>query len=188
MGRLVYGIMGVSLDGYVEDESGRFDWSAPSDEVHGIANEHVRAASALLFGRRMYEELDEFWTAAVERDDLPAIEAEFARVYVETPRIVFSDSLETVPDGVRLVRSADARAEIERLRQEPGGHLEIGGPGLAASFVDLIDEFRMWLCPVVVGGGKPYWPAPPERLDLRLAENRTCEGGVLYLRYERAAG
>jgi dihydrofolate reductase len=187
MGRLVCGIMGVSLDGYVEDARGNFDWCAPSEEVHAIANEHVRAASALLFGRRMYEELDEFWTAAAERDDLPPIEAEFAQIYVETPRIVFSDSLETVPDGVRLVRSADARAEIERLRQEPGGHLEIAGPALAASMVDLIDEFRMWLCPVVVGGGKPYWPAPPEQLNLRLAENRTCEGGVLYLRYERAA-
>ena len=188
MGRLVYGIMGVSLDGYVEDESGNFDWGAPSDEVHAIANEHVREAAALLFGRRMYEVIDEHWTAAAERDDLPEIEAEFARVYVETPRMVFSDSLETVPDGVRLVRSADARAEIERLRQEPGGHVEIAGPALAASVFDLIDEFRIWLFPVVVGGGKPYWPVPPEQLDLRLAENRTCEGGVLYLRYERAAG
>ena len=188
MGRLVYGIMGVSLDGYVEDARGGFGWSAPLEDAHAIANEHVRAASALLFGRRMYEEVDEFSTAAAERDDLPAIEAEFARAYVETPRIVFSDSLATVADGVRLVRSADARDEVERLRREPGGYLEIGGPALAASMVDLIDEFRMWLCPVVVGGGKPYWPAPPEQLDLRLAENRTCEGGVLYLRYVRAPG
>ena len=185
MAKVIYSL-GVSLDGFVEDEGGGFEWSAPREDVHRIANEHVREASALLFGRRMFEELDAYWTDAATRDDHDEVSAEFARIYVETPRIVFSDSLETVPDGVRLVRSADARAEVERLKQEPGGHLEIGGPALAASMVDLIDEFRMWLCPVVLGGGKPYWPVPPEQLDLRLAENRTCDGGVLYLRYERA--
>jgi dihydrofolate reductase len=186
MARLTYSL-GVSLDGYVEDESGGFEWSAPRDDVHRIANERAREASAFLMGRRMYEMMETHWPAAATQDGLPEVEAEFAQIYVETPRIVFSDSLESVGDAARLVRSGDARAEVERLKQEPGGRLEVGGPALAASLVDLIDEFAMWVCPVIVGGGKPFFPSPPEQLNLRLAENRTCEGGVLYLRYERAA-
>jgi dihydrofolate reductase len=101
---------------------------------------------------------------------------------------VFSDSLDSVPDGVRLVRSDQAPGEVERLKEETTeGHLEVGGAALAASLVDLIDEYRPWVNPVVVGGGKRFWPVPPQQLDLRLVENRTCENGVLYLRYERAA-
>ena len=186
MARVVYSL-GMSLDGYVEDESGGFEWSAPAEDVHRIANEHAREASAFLFGRRMYEMMEAYWPAAAERGDTPTVEAEFARAYVETPRVVFSDSLESVSDGARLVRSADARAEVARLKEQPGGHLELGGPTLAASLVDLIDEFRPWVSPVLVGAGKRFFPAPPEQLRLRLVESRTCSGGVLYLRYERAA-
>ena len=182
----VFYALGVSLDGYVEDETGGFEWSAPREDVHRIANESAREASAFLMGRRMYEMMEAHWPAAATRDDLSDVEAEFARIYVETPRVVFSDSLESVAEGARLVRSADARAEVERLKEEADGHLDLAGPTLAASLVDLIDEFGMWVNPVLVGGGKRFFPAPPEQLDLRLVENRTCEGGVLYLRYERA--
>ena len=176
--------MGVSLDGFVEDESGDFSWSAPREDVHRIANESAREASAFLFGRRMYEVMEPFWPEAAARSDLPDVEAEFARAYVETPRIVFSDSLESVAEGVRLVRSEDAREEVLRLKDESEGQLEIGGPTLAASVLDLVDEFRMWVNPVLVGRGKPFAPVS-ERVELRLIESRTCEGGVLYLRYER---
>lgn len=186
MAKLVYGWMGVSLDGFVEDEAGSFDWGAPREDVHRMANDWVREASALLFGRRMYETMEPFWPDAAKRTDLPEVEAEFAQVYVETPRIVISDSLESVGEGARLVRRADARAEVERLKQARGGPVEIGGPTLAASMLDLIDEFRVWVHPVAVGRGKPFLPADAGRLDLRLAESRTCEGGVLALRYERA--
>lgn len=177
--------MGVSLDGFVEDESGDFGWSAPREDVHRIANESARAASAFLFGRRTYELMEPFWPDAAARDDLPEVEAEFARAYVETPRTVVSDSLGGVAEGVRLVRRADARAEALRLIEESDGHVEVGGPTVAASLLDLIDEFRMWVNPVLVGRGKPFFPPAPERLPLRLVESRTCEGGVLYLRYER---
>jgi dihydrofolate reductase len=98
-----------------------------------------------------------------------------------------SDSLEAAGEGVRLVRRDEARAEVERLKRELDGHIDVGGPTLAASLIDLIDEFRMWMNPVAVGGGKPFLPAGAGKLPLRLVENRTCEGGVLYLRYERAA-
>lgn len=185
MGRVVYSL-GMSLDGYVEDERGGFEWSAPPEDVHRIANARAREASAFLFGRRMYEMMEAHWPAAAMRDDLPATEAEFAQAYVATPRVVFSDTLATVAEGARLVRSADARAEVERLRRESPGQLEVGGPGLAGSLLDLIDEFAPWVSPVVVGAGKPFFPRPPAALRLRLVESRACSEGFLYLRYERS--
>ena len=106
-------------------------------------------------------------------------------MYVETPRIVFSDTLESVPEGVRLVRSGDAVAEVTRLKEETDGHLDVGGPGLAASLLDLIDEFRLVLLPAVVGGGKPFFPAGAAGLELRLAEHSAFASGAVYLRYER---
>jgi dihydrofolate reductase len=183
MARVIYG-MGVSLDGFVEDADGDFGWSAPAEDVHRLANQQAREASALVFGRAMYEVMEPFWPQAAQRTDLPEVEAEFARAYVETPRIVVSDSLESVPDGVRLVRRADAAAEVRRLKEQPGGHVDIGGPTLAAALADLIDEFRMWVNPVIVGAGKRF--LPPVRARLTLLEARSMSDGVLYLRYERA--
>lgn len=185
MGRVFFA-MGMSLDGYVEDASGSFDFTAPDDEVHRIANEQARDAAVFVFGRRMYELMESYWPgAAAAPDELSEMAAEFARVYVETPRVVVSDSLGDVPDGVRLVRRADAAAEVARLAREHEGHIEVGGPTLAAALFDLIDEFRTWVNPVAVGGGKPYFPAGGEQLRLRLLEQRACASGALYLRYER---
>jgi dihydrofolate reductase len=146
MGKVLYS-MNVSLDGYIEDQNGSIEFSAPDDDVHLQANEQARQASAFLFGRRLYEVMEEPWTTAASRDDLPDVEAEFARAYVQTPRIVFSDTLQSVPVGVRLVRSKDAVAEVTRLKQQTEGVLDLGGPTLAASLVDLIDEFRLFVLP-----------------------------------------
>jgi dihydrofolate reductase len=184
MGKLFYSMI-VSLDGYIEDPNGGIEFSAPDDDLHRMANEQAREASAFLFGRRLYEVMEEPWTTAASRDDLPEVEAEFARIYLETPRIVFSDSLESVAEGVQLVRSRDAVARVTRLKQETEGHLDLGGAGLAASLLDLIDEFRLYVMPVVVGGGKPYF-AEGRKLRLRLAEHRAFASGTMYLRYERA--
>jgi dihydrofolate reductase len=176
--------MNVSLDGYVEDVNGSIEFTAPAADVFSLATEHVRQASAFLFGRRLYEVMEEPWTAAAQQDDLPPLEMEFAQLYLKTPRIVFSDTLESVPDGLRLVRSKDAVAEVRRLKEETKGYLQLGGPGLAASLVDLIDEFRLFVTPVVLGGGKPFFPTG-KRLNLRVAEHRALDSGVVYLRYER---
>jgi dihydrofolate reductase len=184
MGKVLYSMI-VSLDGYIEDPSGSIGFAAPDDEVHRLANEQARQASAFLFGRRLYEVMEEPWTTVANRDDVPEVEAEFARIYVETPRIVFSDTLQSVPQGVRLVRSPDAVAEVTRLKQHSQGDLDLGGANLAASLVDLIDEFRLYVMPVVVGGGKPFFAAR-KKLRLRLAEHRTFPSGAVFLRYERA--
>jgi dihydrofolate reductase len=184
MGKVRYS-MHVSLDGYIEDPNGSIEFSAPAEDVHRMANEQAWQASAFLFGRRLYEVMEEPWTTAASRDDLPDVEAEFAQAYVRTPRIVFSDTLESVPDGVRLVRSNDAVAEVTRLKQQTDGYLDLGGASLAASLVDLIDEFGLYIMPVGVGGGKPFFPAR-KKLQLRLVEHRTFASGTVYLRYERA--
>ncbi len=130
MGILTYG-MHVSLDGYIEDPAGSIDFSAPDEEVHRVANRQAKNTSAYLLGRGLYEMMEEFWTDP-ERADGGEVEAEFARAYTDTPRIVFSDTLDSVPDGCRLVRSADAarrspapqvgdRRHAERRRRPLGG-------------------------------------------------------------------
>ena len=185
MGRLIYA-MGVSLDGFVEDRDGGMDWAEPDLQIHRLANQDVNESSALLYGRRMYELMEGFWPEAATRDNLPDVEREFAQAYVTTPKVVFSDTLTDVGDGARLVRRADARAEVRRLKEESDGPLGIGGAELAASMIDLVDEFRLWVVPVAVGGGTPYFPAGRDQLRLNLAESRTFASGQLYLRYERA--
>ena len=182
MGALNYA-MNISLDGYIEDPTGGIDFSEPDEEVHRFANEQARETAAFLFGRGLYDVMEEYWTSP-ERTDGHEVEAEFAREYAATPRIVFSDSLESVAPGCRLVRRADAIEEVVRLKKETDGDLAVGGAGLAASLLDLIDEFRPTVVPAVCGGGKPYLPLGAD-LQLRLMEQRTFGNGTVYLRYAR---
>ena len=184
MGKVIYG-MNVSIDGYIEDSTGGIAFSGPpADDVHRHWNEHTRTAAALLYGRRLYEVMDEHWTAAAMQDDLPEVEAEFARAYVDTPRFVFSDTLESVPSGIELVRSQDAVGVVSRLKAETEGPLDVGGAGLAASLLNLIDEFRLVVLPAVVGSGKPFFPVGVQ-LDLRLVDQRVFDSGAVYLAYVR---
>jgi dihydrofolate reductase len=182
MGTLCY-TMSISVDGYIEDPAGGIDFSDPDEEVHRFANQQTRETAAFLFGRGLYDVMEEFWTAP-ERAAGPEVEAEFAREYVATPRIVFSDTLRSVAPGCRLVRRADAIDEVVRLKRETDGELAVGGAGLAASLLDLIDEFRPRVVPAVLGGGKPYFPVGAD-LRLRLVEQRTFPGGTVHLRYVR---
>jgi len=184
MGKVIYS-MSVSLDGYVEDASGSIAFSAPEDEVHRRANDQTRETSAFLFGRGLYEVMEEPWRAFATRDDLPDVQAEFAQIYLDTPRYVFSDTLESVPEGVQLVRRADSESVVKGLKEESDGLLGIGGPTLAASLFDLIDEFRLTVVPVLIGGGKPFFP-PGRHLDMELVEEHRFPSGTVYLRYQRA--
>jgi len=169
----VYG-MNVSADGYVVDEDGNFDWSAPAPDVHGWYNEQARESVLDVYGRRLYETM-RYW----EQPDpsSPDVELEFAEVWQATPKVVVSRSLDGVEDYAKLVRSPDEIADVD-------GLANVGGADLAASMIDRIDEFRPVVFPVAVGGGTPFFPAGL-RVDLKLVESRAFESGPVYLRYQR---
>jgi dihydrofolate reductase len=183
MRKLIYGL-GVSLDGYIADAAGAIDWSAPDPELHRFHNELGREEGVHLYGRRMWETM-RVWDGDLPWADEP--ELEWAEIWKATPKIVFSTTLEAVEgSNVSLVREGALEA-VARLKREPGKDLAVAGAGLAASLVDLIDEFRLFVSPVVLGGGTPFFPPLADRIALELAETRTFSSREVYLRYLRAA-
>jgi dihydrofolate reductase len=185
--RTVIYAMGVSLDGFIAGPDGSIDWTAPDEELHRFHNEQARATGVNLYGRRLYEAM-RYWETAEDVAGAPEHELEFARLWKQTPRLVFSTTLDRVEGGASLARG-DVAEEVARLKEQPGGSISVGGAGLAATLIslDLVDEYRLFVYPVVLGAGTPYFPALDERIDLRLAEGRTFGSGVAYLRYERPA-
>jgi dihydrofolate reductase len=180
--KLIYS-MGVSLDGYIAGPDGEIDWSAPDEELHRFHNQQAREVGAQLYGRRLYEAMAP-WESAHERPAAPEQELEFARIWKETPKIVFSTTLEKVDGNARLVSDGLAE-EVTELKRQPGQDLAVGGARLAATFVKLglIDEYRLFIGPVILGGGTPYFPALEERINLELIETRTFGSRVVYVRY-----
>ncbi|MBK5232374.1 MAG: dihydrofolate reductase family protein [Thermoleophilia bacterium] len=185
MRKIVY--MGqVSIDGYYEDSTGDFSWAEPDEEIHRFTNDVIRQAGASLMGRRMYETMEPHWTEVAANRPGPDYADEFAQAWVETPRYVFSRTLDSVPDGLTLV-SGDIEAEVRRLKEMPGGPIDVGGPGLANSLAefDLIDELLMVVFPVVIGGGKPYLGPNFAGKKWALVEQSKFSSGVPLMRYER---
>jgi dihydrofolate reductase len=184
MRKLIYS-MGVSLDGFIAGPDGEIDWSAPDEELHRFHNQQARETGAHLYGRRLYEVMRP-WDTAAERPSASEHELEFARIWKGTPKIVFSKTLGKVEGNATLVRDGAAE-EVARLKERPGKDLVVGGAGLASTFMKLglIDECRLFVSPVVLGRGTPYFPALDERIDLELVETRTFGSRVVYLRYRR---
>ena len=184
MRKLIYS-MGVSLDGFIAGPDGEIDWSAPDEELHRFQNEQTRELGAHLLGRWLYEEMA-YWETADEKPSAPEHELEFARIWKVLPKIVFSKTLEKVEGNARLVRDGVAD-EIARLKEEPGKDLAVGGAGLASTLIErgLIDEYRLFVSPVVLGAGTPYFPALDEKINLELVETRTFGSRVVYVRYRR---
>jgi dihydrofolate reductase len=184
MRKVIYS-MGVSLDGFIEDRNRSIDWSEPDPELHRLANDQAREAGAFLYGRRLYELMEGYWPTADRQPGLRDYELEFARIWTETPKVVFSTTIERVGPNARLVRDG-AADEVRRLKAEPGGDLDLGGAGLAATLMPLglIDEYRLWVNPIVLGGGTPFFPALEDRIGVALVETRTFDSGQVYLRYE----
>jgi dihydrofolate reductase len=184
MRKLIYS-MGVSLDGFIAGPDGDIDWSAPDEELHRFHNQQAREVGAQLYGRRLYETM-RYWETAEENPSASEVELEFARIWKDTPRIVFSKTLEKVEGNARLV-SDNVAEEVAKLKEEPGKDLAVGGAGLASSLIELglVDEYRLFVSPVVLGGGTPYFPALDERINLELVETRTFGSRVVYLRYGR---
>ncbi len=185
MRKLIYS-MGVSLDGFIAGPEGEIDWSAPDEELHRFHNQQTREMGAHLCGRRLYGEML-YWETADENPSAPEHELEFARIWKDTPKIVFSKTLEKVEGNARLVRDGVAE-EVAKLKEQPGKDLSVGGAGLASTFIKLglIDEYRLFVSPVVLGGGTHYFPALDERINLELVETRTFGSRVVYVRYEQS--
>ena len=185
MGKLIYS-MGVSLDGFIAGPEGEIAVPPPDEELHRFHNEQTRELGAHLCGRRLYEVML-YWETADENTSAAEHELEFARIWKQLPKIVFSTTLEQVEGNARLA-SAGVAEEVAELKQQPGKDLAVGGAGLAATLarLGLIDEYRLFVSPVVLGGGTPFFPALERRTDLELAETRTFGSRVVYLRYRRA--
>ncbi len=185
MRKLIYS-MGVSLDGFIAGPHGEIDWTAPDEELHRFHNQQAREVGADLYGRRLYQTMIP-WETAEEKPSAPEHELEFARIWKAIPKIVFSKTLEKVEGNARLV-TGDAVEEVTRLKEQPGKQLAVGGAGLASTFIKLglIDEYRLFISPVVLGAGTPFFPALDERIDLELLETRTFGSRVVYVRYGSA--
>jgi dihydrofolate reductase len=181
---LIYS-MGVSLDGFIAGPDGDIDWSAPDEELHRFHNQQTRELGAHLLGRRLYEVMA-YWDTADENPSARDYELEFARIWKSMPKIVFSKTLEKVEGNARLVRDGVGE-EVARLKEQAGKDVAVGGAGLASTCIKLglIDEYRLFISPVVLGGGTPYFPALDERINLELVETQTFGSRVVYVRYRR---
>jgi dihydrofolate reductase len=180
---LIYS-MGVSLDGFIADRAGRFDWSAPSEELFAFHLARVRELGCHLLGRNLYETMVVWETDRSLRDT--ELHAEFAQVWSALPKVVFSRTLDRVQGNARLAEGSLAE-EVAAARAATGKHVEIGGATLAAEAIELglVDELRIFRHPVLVGGGTPLLPPVTEDVALELIEARTFDARVIYERYRR---
>ncbi|WP_139006154.1 dihydrofolate reductase family protein [Arthrobacter crystallopoietes] len=187
MAKLIYSGI-TSLDGYIADAEGDFDWSMPDEEVHAFVNDLTRPIGTYLFGRRMYEVMV-VWEELADDPELPAVEQDFARIWQNADKIVYSTTLETVPSArIRIERSFDSE-EIRRMKASAERDLVVAGAELAAHALraGLVDECHLLVSPVMVGGGKRFLP-DGVRMQFELLEERRFGNGVVFLRYRTAGG
>jgi dihydrofolate reductase len=177
--KLIYSAI-ASLDGYIEDEAGKFDWAAPDEEVHRFVNDLERPVGTYLYGRRMYDVM-RYWETS--GDEAPHMR-EFAEIWRAADKVVYSKTLEEPATArTRIERDFEPEA-VRRLKAQGERDLTVGGPELAAQALGagLVDELQLFLAPVVVGGGKPYLP-DDVRLQLELLDERRFANGTVYLDY-----
>ena len=182
MVKLIYAAI-TSLDGYVEDEKGSFDWAAPDEEVHTFVNDLERPVGTYLYGRRMYETMV-YWATAHTLPDQSAVEQDFTDIWQAADKIVYSKTLETVSSArTRIERDFDPAA-VRKLKTTAARDITVGGPGLAAHAImaGLVDELQLFLTPIVVGDGKHFLPNNV-RLNLELLDQHRFGNGVVYLYY-----
>jgi dihydrofolate reductase len=186
MRKVIYSPM-VSLDGFVEGPTRNLDWGIIDEELHSFINDQQRAIDTYLFGRRMYEVM-RYWDTAETDPANPEYALEFARIWKTIRKIVFSKTLEQVQGNATLSKG-NIVEEIARLKAEPGKDLGVGGATIAATLMrsGLIDEYRLYVHPVVLGSGTPMFPALDSKINLRLIETHTFNSGVVLLRYHSVA-
>jgi dihydrofolate reductase len=183
MRRLIYS-MSVSLDGFIAGPDGAIDWSVPDEELFRFHHQQVQDIGVHLCGRRLYETMV-YWETA-EESPLAAERVEFAQTWKALPKVVFSTTLESVVGNTRLARDGVGE-EVSRLKEQRGKDIAVGGAGLARECMklELIDEWRLFVSPVLLGGGTPYFPTLDESINLELVETQTFGSRVVYLRYRR---
>jgi dihydrofolate reductase len=183
MAKLIYAAI-ASLDGYIEDADGSFDWAAPSAEVHAFVNDLERPTGTYLYGRRMYETMVYWETASTSGSVDDAVVHDYARVWQAADKVVYSTTLaETSSARTRIERAFDLDA-IRQLKETSEQDISIGGPALAAHALraGLVDELHLFLSPVIIGGGKPALP-DGLRLRLDLLDQRRFDNGTVHLHY-----
>ena len=187
MRKLIW-MCGVSVDGYMEGPNREIDWHMVDEELHSHMNGWLAGAGAFLEGRLTYELMADYWPTADQDPDAPPTVVEFARIWRGMPKVVYSRTLQQVERNARIVRDV-VPAEVIALKSEPGGDLVLGSADLAAEFVrhDLIDEYRLYIHPVVIGRGRPMLRPSEAKVPLKLIETHAFGNGVVMLRYERDA-
>jgi dihydrofolate reductase len=185
--RKVHYFMSVSLDGFIETADGDISFTNPDEELDRHIIDRESGIDLYLYGRRLYEIMASFWPTADEAPNASEFEKEYARLWKPKPKIVFSTTLDHVEWNSRLVRGNIAE-EVDRLKEQPGKDMNVAGPGIAATFMQLglIDEYWLYVHPIVLGGGKPYFPPLREKIALQLVETHTFGRGVVLLRYQLA--
>lgn len=180
-------MMSVSLDGFFEGPNRELDWQMVDDELHRHFNEQLGAMGAFLSGRVTFELMAGFWPTADADPSNTGPMAEFASIWRDMPKIVYSKTLERGDWDTTVIRDVDPEQVME-LKSQPGGDLVLGGADIGATFMrhDLIDEYGLYVHPVAIGKGRPWFQASDIKINLRLAETRTFSNGVVLLRYERA--
>jgi dihydrofolate reductase len=183
--KVIYSPM-VSVDGFVEGPDRKLDWVIIDEELHSFVNDQQREIDAYLFGRRMYEVMM-YWDTAETDPSNPEYALEFARIWKHIHKIVFSKTLEQVQGNARLSRG-NIVEEIASLKTEPGKDMSVGGAAIAATLRQsrLIDEYRLFIHPVILGGGTPMFRALDHKINLQLVETHTFQSGVIFLRYQHA--
>jgi len=182
MAKLIYSAI-TSLDGYIADEDGNFDWAAPDEEVHAFVNDLERPVGTYLYGRRMYETMV-FWETAHTFADQRPVMQDFAKIWQGADKVVYSTTLPAVSSArTRIERDFDPEA-VRRMKAAAGRDITVGGPHLAAEAIraGLVDEYQLFLVPFMVGGGNQSLP-DNVRVQLELLDERRFGGGVIFLRY-----
>jgi dihydrofolate reductase len=185
MRKVIYSPM-VSLDGFVEGPTRNLDWGIVDEELHSFINDQQNQIDTYLFGRRMYEVMT-YWDTAETDPSNPEYVLEFARSWKNIHKIVFSKTLEHVQGNATLSKG-NIVEEIAQLKAQPGKDMSIGGATIAAALMQsgLIDEYQLFIHPVVLGSGTSMFPTLDNKINLRLLETRGFNSGVVFLRYERA--
>ena len=182
MAKLIYSAI-TSLDGYVEDTYGKFDWAAPDEEVHAFVNDLERPIATYLYGRRMYDTMA-FWETAGTRREEPAVFRDYAEIWRAAEKIVYSRTLQAASSARTRIERDFSPGALRELKSASGADMTIGGAELAGQAIaaGLVDECQLFLNPVVVGGGKRALP-DHVRAGLELLNERRFKSGVVYLHY-----